>query len=374
MRILALVARGVRNLAPLTLVPRARFNVFVGDNGQGKTNLLEAIFAVAALRSFRTSKLSDLIAFGEPQAELGARVAKDELTRVYEVEILPGSRRVKLDGKAARPLARYFGGFNVVVFTPEDLGLARGAPADRRRFLDRGVFNLRPGYLATSSDYDKVLKQRNSVLRQVGQGALSAARAEDLLQIYDQQLAALGVALAHDRGRFLDVIRPALLDAFAAITRTGHVAGARYASLAAAGTAADLEAKLREGRARDLATGSTHVGPHRDDSRARARWARRGELRLAGAAARAHARVEERRARRALSRARRCADLAARRRVVGARPVAQRISLPTPRRTGRSVLHHDHARESCSPRCGTCGLPHRIRPYRRVKTRVMWYA
>jgi DNA replication and repair protein RecF len=237
----------------------------VGDNGQGKTNLLESIFAIAALRSFRTARLADLIAFDEPQATLGARVAKDELTRVYELDILPGSRRVRLDGKAARPLARYFGGFNVVVFTPEDLGLARGAPADRRRFLDRGVFNLRPGYLATTSDYEKVLKQRNSVLRQVGHGSLSAGNASDLLDIYDHQLADLGVALAQDRVRFLDVIRPAMLDAFAAITRTGLAAGARYVSQAATGTAGDLEARLREGRARDLATGATHVGPHRDD-------------------------------------------------------------------------------------------------------------
>ena len=285
MQIHALVIEGVRNLAPLTLVPRARFNVFVGDNGQGKTNLLEAIFAVAALRSFRTSTLADLIAFGAKEARLGARVAKDDLTHVYEVDITAGARRVRLDGKAARPLARYFGGFNVVVFTPEDLGLARGAPADRRRFLDRGVFNLRPGYLTVTGDYEKVLKQRNSVLRQVGQGAMSRGRAEEMLEIYDQQLAQLGVQLAQDRIRFLDVIRPALLDAFAAITRTGLVAGARYVSHAAGGTAADLEARLREGRARDLATGSTHVGPHRDDlileleGRAAGSFASQGQLR-----------------------------------------------------------------------------------------------
>src|ERR1044071_7084993 len=91
-----------------------RFNVFAGDNGQGKTNLLEAIFVVAALRSFRTSKLSDLIAFGGERAKVGARVRKDDMVRVYEVEVEPGTRRVALDGKAVRPLARYFGGFNVV--------------------------------------------------------------------------------------------------------------------------------------------------------------------------------------------------------------------------------------------------------------------
>jgi DNA replication and repair protein RecF len=105
-------------------------------------------------------------------------VLKDELVRVYEVDLAPGSRRVRLDGKAVRPLARYFGAFNVVVFTPEDLGLPRGAPGDRRRFLDRGVFNLDAGYLATATDYDKVLRTRNSVLRQAAQGTLVARQVD----------------------------------------------------------------------------------------------------------------------------------------------------------------------------------------------------
>src|SRR6478752_6024172 len=101
MRIQVLTAENVRNLRPLTLTPRERFNVFVGDNGQGKTNLLEAIYAVAALRSFRTSKLADLIVFGAPEARIGARVLKDELIRVYEVTLGSTGRRVLLDGKAA---------------------------------------------------------------------------------------------------------------------------------------------------------------------------------------------------------------------------------------------------------------------------------
>src|SRR4029077_8149995 len=101
--------------------------------------------------------------------------------RVYEVELAQGSRKVRLDGKAVRPLARYFGGFNVVVFTPEDLALPRGAPGDRRRFLDRTVFNRRPDYLATVQDYEKVLKQRNSVLRMAGQAAMPPAQVEQML-------------------------------------------------------------------------------------------------------------------------------------------------------------------------------------------------
>ena len=260
----------MRNLRPLQLQPRERFNVFVGDNGQGKTNLLEAIYTVATLRSFRTAKLTDLIAFGQPEARLGARVVKDALVRVYEVDLAPGSRKVRLDGKAVRPLARYFGGFNVVVFTPEDLALPRGSPGDRRRFLDRGVFNFEPGYLATASDYDKVLRTRNSVLKQAAQGALPAAQVEELLAVYDVQMSQLAVQIVAARRRFLETLGPELARAFASITRTGLAASARYVSKlvderGVGAPAVILEERLKEGRARDLASQSTQLGPHRDD-------------------------------------------------------------------------------------------------------------
>ncbi len=255
----------MRNLAPLQLAPAERFNVFVGDNGQGKTNLLEAIYVVAALRSFRTARLADVIAFGAEQARIGARVVKDELERVYEVDVAPGSRKVRLDGKPARPLARYFGGFNVVVFTPEDLALPRGSPGDRRRFLDRAVFNLRGDYLPLAQDYEKVLKQRNTVLRMAGDGKLAPARVDEMLAVYDVQLAQHGIALANARAKFIDELRGELARAFEAIARTEPRAGARYVSKAAGTSEEQFVAALREGRMKELATSATQHGPHRDD-------------------------------------------------------------------------------------------------------------
>jgi DNA replication and repair protein RecF len=194
-------------------------------------------------------------------------VLKDDLVRVYEVELAPGSRKVRLDGKAVRPLARYFGAFNVVVFTPEDLALPRGAPGDRRRFLDRGVFNLEPSYLAAATDYDKVLRTRNSVLRQAGQGALAGRQVDELLAVYDVQLARYAVEIVAARSRFLATLAPELEAAFAAITRTGLAARASYASKLVGEPAAGIEAQLRAGRGRDLASQSTQIGPHRDDVR-----------------------------------------------------------------------------------------------------------
>lgn len=302
MRIQVLTASNVRNLKPLTLEPRERFNVFVGNNGQGKTNLLEAIYAVATLRSFRTNRLADLISFGttaappasqvrndavEPEvsdvddkldaisdaamrpdelvARIGARVVKDELVRLYELALTPSGRRVTIDGKAVRPLARYFGGFNVVVFTPEDLQLPRGAPGDRRRFLDRTVFNAHGDYLATATDYEKVLKQRNAILRMNAQGAMQPARVEEMLTIYDAQLAPLGLAIANARGAMVDELRGELANAFASITHTDRVANVRYVSRIAGASVEHVLAWHREGRVKDLATSSTQLGPHRDD-------------------------------------------------------------------------------------------------------------
>jgi DNA replication and repair protein RecF len=265
MRIQVLTAEGVRNLQPLQLEPRERFNVFVGDNGQGKTNLLEAIYAVSALRSFRTSKLADMIAFGASEARIGARVVKDELVRVYELTVAPQGRRVLLDNKTARPLARYFGGFNVVVFTPEDLALPRGAPGDRRRFLDRAVFNAKPDYLAAVQDYEKALKQRNAILKLHGQGAMTPARVEEMLTIYDLQLADFGLAIANARAALVDEIRVELAKAFTAITHGERQASARYVSKTAHAKVDELLAHHKAGRAKDLATQSTQFGPHRDD-------------------------------------------------------------------------------------------------------------
>lgn len=265
MHLEALIATGVRNLRPLRFVPRARFNVIVGDNGQGKTNLLEALFVVATLRSFRTSRLVDLIAHGAEQATLGARVTREGLTRVYEVALAPGSRRVRLDGKAPRPLAHYFGAFNVVVFTPDDLQLPRGSPGDRRRFLDRAVFTRRPEHLAVVQDYDRVLRSRNAVLKQAAQERAPRAQVDAMLDVYDAQLGRLGVALAAARRALLDDLGPPLAAAFAAITRTGRAAAARYASAFAGLDPEAAAQQLRAGRARDLAAQTTLAGPHRDD-------------------------------------------------------------------------------------------------------------
>jgi len=268
-KLLGLDAHSIRNLAPLTLAPAPRFNVFHGDNGQGKTNLLEAIYVVAALRSFRTSRLADLIAFGADAARLAARVERDGLERSYEVKLAPHGRQVRLDGKAVRPLARYFGAFNVVLFAPEDLQLPRGAPGDRRRFLDRAVFNRRADYMPLVQDYEKVLKSRNALLRDAADGR--RADIEGLLGVYDDQLAGLAASLVTARLSYVDELRARFQEAFHAIFRIDRAVDLRYDTddevrAAAPSERPDVYGRLLgASRRHDLARGATNVGPHRDD-------------------------------------------------------------------------------------------------------------
>jgi DNA replication and repair protein RecF len=245
----ALALRGMRNLAPLELAPGPRFNVFAGDNGQGKTNLLEAVYVLAALRSFRTNRLAEVIGHGAERAELRARITRHELERSYRVVIEPERKTALVDDKPVRPVARYFGAFNVVLFAPEDLAVVRGPPADRRRFLDRTVFGRKASFLATAQAFDKVLRSRNAVLRAISEGDRAG---HGLLDVYDQQLAPLAVAMAAERAGLLDAMGPA---AGGGLRRDhGRRAGGLVDLPAGAGAgldrgdAGDLGGRARQGR------------------------------------------------------------------------------------------------------------------------------
>lgn len=269
MLVRALKVNGFRNLVPTLLEPGPRFNVFSGNNGQGKTNLLEALYAVCTLRSFRSSRLRDLIHIEQEQAYVAARVQTGGLERRYELTINARSRIVRLDEKAVKPISRYFGEWSVVLFAPEDLLVARGTPSDRRRFLDRAVFTLRPSFLPVAQNYEKILKSRNLTLRDQ---TLGSGQQGELLAVYDEQLAGLAAQILHARLDYLAAVSKPFAAAFEAITRSALPVGLDYqcaGELAVAGLSIDsLQELLRDGfqrnRRSDLARGTTNLGPHRD--------------------------------------------------------------------------------------------------------------
>jgi len=256
----ALEATDFRNLAQVLVEPHPRFNVIAGPNGQGKTNLIEAVYLLGTLRSFRAGRTDELLRFGCATARVRARVERLGLHRLLEVELRAGQKLARVDGKSARA-AQYFGGFNVVLFAPDDLRLPRGSPQSRRRFLDRAVFNASPQYLEEAQKYERVLKSRNAVLRAPG------ARPE-LLAVYDQQLCEAAVPLFQRRRALVEALAPRVRETYRVVT-AGLDLTMHYVSRLGAGSDEDLKVelaqKLADDARKDLARGATSSGPHTDD-------------------------------------------------------------------------------------------------------------
>jgi DNA replication and repair protein RecF len=255
-----------RNLVDQLLEPGPGFNVLSGDNGQGKTNLLEAIYLAGTLRSFRTSAAQEMIQLGQREAIVKARVERRGLERVYEISLGARRKQAKLDGKTPRALSEYFGDFNVVLFTPEDLRVPRGSPSGRRRFLDRSVFNREVTFLQDAQRYGRVLKSRNALLR-------DGSPRGDLLDVYDEQLAQLGARIVAARRRWLGELTRRFTSAYDTITQSGLAADLEYdaspevleAGVDVTAIASALALEIAAGRARDLARRQSNVGPHLHD-------------------------------------------------------------------------------------------------------------
>jgi DNA replication and repair protein RecF len=255
-RLLRLVARDFRNLEHIDIEPGPRFTVIEGDNGQGKTALLEAVYVLAALKSFRAQRTEELIRHGSELATLHATVEHAGLHRTVDIELGAKRRRVRVDGKLARSLSESLGQLTVVLFAPEDLAITKSGPHHRRRFLDRAVFNRFPQSLEVMKRYETALKHRNSLLKD---GAADA-----LLDVFDAQLATAGVEVLQWRARTLADIVPAFEMAFAEVTAGDHQARLSYVAT----TPDDEEDLLRHYAARrreDRRRGSTSSGPHVDD-------------------------------------------------------------------------------------------------------------
>ena len=193
-------------------MPAERLSVLFGDNGQGKTNVLEAAYYLAALRSFRTTHADDLIQRGEPngRARLRAEVLHRGLERRFEIQLGPGGRVAKLDGKLVRSTAAALGAVSVVLFVPEDLLLPRAAPAARRRFLDLAIFNVERGYYAEASAFQKVLRNRNALLKRRDWD-------RTLLDTFDDELARTGARVVMRRRALVAALAPRLADHFHAL-------------------------------------------------------------------------------------------------------------------------------------------------------------
>ena len=254
---------------------------FLGQNGQGKTNLVEAISYVSLLGSHRVASDLPLVRSGAERAIVGVEVERDDRSVLIEIEINPGRANRARINRSAVPRAReVLGLLRTVVFAPEDLAMVKGDPSDRRRFLDDLLVQRSPRMVGVKSDYDRILKQRNALLK----SAYSARRShgEDVsrtLEVWDEQLATVGGELTAARVALIDELRPHLTEAYSLIAGGEHAVSAQDVDIAyssSLGRDAEISpdrgtwrTSLLEGierrRREELDRGVTLVGPHRDD-------------------------------------------------------------------------------------------------------------
>ena len=254
-------------------------NTFIGANGQGKTNLVEAVEYLSTLSSHRVASDLPLVRAGAERAIVRARVQAgldDARQLQLEVEITPGkANRARLN-RSPLPRAReLLGVLRTVVFSPEDLTLVKGDPSERRRFLDELLVARWPRLAAVRADYDRVLRQRNTLLKSLSgrsRGGAPAADAASTLDVWDSHLAAAGSELLEARLTTLGQLAPHTSKAYADIAPTNNEATAEYktaldltAGTSRAQLAEALGAAMRARRSEEIQRGVSLVGPHRDD-------------------------------------------------------------------------------------------------------------
>jgi DNA replication and repair protein RecF len=267
----ALRLQNFRNLEHVELEPHPRFNILAGDNGQGKTNLLEAVYLLSAVKSFRPQINADLIQFDHDQATLEARVDRGGSERIVRLEVAGRGKKIFLNDSPVRQLSDFFGTVNVVIFGPEDIAILKGSPSKRRQFIDRAIFNAQPAFATETQHYEDILQQRNALLK--GRNIDGS-----LLSVYDEQLVQYGAKIIERRLNFLRHFRPIMNRTFKAIFDDSFEADIRYhmkwsdrddLSEAELESRLDIERVLREGLERtsddERMRGYTLIGPHRDD-------------------------------------------------------------------------------------------------------------
>lgn len=238
-----------------------RLTAVLGDNGKGKTNLLEGIAYLATLASFRGAPIEAMVRQGADRAIVRGEVEREERTVLIEAEIpRTGRGRVQVNRQRLGRSRDLLGALRVTVFSPDDLSLVKGGPAERRRYLDDILAATHVRYDSLRSDLERVLRQRNTLLRQAG-GRLTT-EIETTLDVWDEKLVSLGESLADSRIQLITQIEPVLADAYDRVARESSEIALRYES---SWYSLGLREALLAARADELRRGVTLVGPHRDD-------------------------------------------------------------------------------------------------------------
>ncbi|MGX1271136.1 DNA replication/repair protein RecF [Streptomyces phaeoluteigriseus] len=247
---------------------------FVGPNGQGKTNLVEAVGYLATLGSHRVASDAPLVRMGAERAVIRAQVRQGERQQLVELELNPGkANRARINRSSQVRPRDVLGIVRTVLFAPEDLALVKGDPGERRRFLDELITARSPRMAGVRSDYERVLRQRNTLLKSAALARRHGGRTMDLstLDVWDQHLARVGAELLAQRLDLIAAIQPLADKAYEQLAPGGGPVALEYKASAPgeAHTREDLYGQLMgalaDVRKQEIERGVTLAGPHRDD-------------------------------------------------------------------------------------------------------------
>ncbi|MBK0040589.1 MULTISPECIES: DNA replication/repair protein RecF [Leuconostoc] len=269
MELESLTLKNYRNYGDLTLEFSDGVNVFLGENAQGKTNLLESIYVLALARSHRTSSDKDLIQWSEKEATISGRVKRAISDTPLSLNFSNKGKKARVNHLEQSKLSQYIGQLNVILFAPEDLELVKGAPSVRRRFIDMEFGQMNPLYLYNTTQYKRILKERNAYLKRL---QLKQTADTVFLDVLSEQLVNVGAQILLARESFLKKLEQAAQPIHAEISDQRETLHLVYNSSVnfdekddLAGVTAAFEAALLKQRAREIMMGSTLLGPHRDD-------------------------------------------------------------------------------------------------------------
>ncbi|MFD2761352.1 DNA replication/repair protein RecF [Lentibacillus juripiscarius] len=269
MKIEQLQLKNYRNYAQLDLSFDDKINVIIGENAQGKTNLMEAIYLLAFTKSHRTPREKELIQWEHEYATIKGEVTKRNRTFPLEIILSAKGKKAKLNHLEQKRLSDYIGALNVVMFAPEHLSLVKGPPQIRRRFIDMELGQIQPRYIYHLGQYQKTLRQRNHLLKQMQR---REKQDPTMLEVLTDQLIQHAATLLERRFIFLELLRKWASPVHHDISRGMEKLEIRYSPTIEVSESANREKietvytnKFHELQEKEIERGTTLAGPHRDD-------------------------------------------------------------------------------------------------------------
>lgn len=248
-----------RNYDSLDIAFSPGTNLFYGDNAQGKTNILEAVYFCGTTRSHRTSRDSELIQFDSPQAHLRMEMKKENIDYRIDMHLKTGrSKGIAINGAPIRKAQELVGLGHFIFFSPEDLGIIKNGPSERRRFMDMELCQLDRIYVSSLADYNRILQQRNRLLKDL------PFRPQDMdtLDVWDDQLVRYGTVLIRAREQFVERLGRIIQPIHRKLSGGSEEINAGYEKNTDIESFAD---NIKKSRDKDLILKTTGCGPHRDD-------------------------------------------------------------------------------------------------------------